>query len=316
MLEDACRNILTSSMALKGDETCLVVTDWKYLNIGSAFARAANGICKESLLLLMKERGSHGEEPPKIVAEAMREADVILMPTYRSLSHTRARKEACMNGARVASMPQITEDILSRTSGANFEQMRKDCGIWAKLLSDARVVRVVTAKGTDVSFSVDGREGQPDDGIYSEKGSFGNIPAGEVFIAPVEGTAEGTIVVDGSMAVDPGLLEEPIFIRMEEGHAIDIKGGKDAKALLEKISPFGRNARNLAEFAIGTNSAAKLTGNPLEDEKVKGTIHMALGDNSTFGGTVESPSHIDGIILEPTVFFDGRKIIDRGMWNI
>jgi len=314
-LEDACRNILSSSMALKDDETCLVVTDWRLYDIGSAFADVAREMCSEPILLVMNERSSHGEEPPRIVAEAMRHSDVILIPTYKSLSHTQARKEACKVGGRVASMPTITEEILYRVSEADFPEIEKDSALWAGVLSRTENVRVVTERGTDVSFSIKGREGIPDNGIYTSKGSFGNIPAGEAFIAPVEGTANGIIVVDGSMA-GPGILDEPIRITMVDGHATEIEGGKGAKILLEKINPHGMGARNLAEFAIGTNSAARLTGNALEDEKIKGTIHLALGDNSTFGGTVSSPSHLDGIILNPTVFFDENMLIEKGKWKI
>lgn len=302
-------------MALNKNETCLVVTDWKLYDIGRIFADVANQMCSESILMMMRERGSHGEEPPAIVADAMKDADVIMMPTYKSLSHTQARKEACQLGGRVASMPKISKEILARVSDADFVQLEKDCGAWADVLSNTEKVRVVSDKGTDVSFSISGREGIPDNGIYTQKGSFGNIPAGEAFIAPVEGTANGIIVVDGSM-VGERPLENPIRIRMENGYATDIEGEKESKELIEKIAPHGKNARNLAEFAIGTNEAARLTGNPLEDEKIKGTIHMALGDNSTFGGKISSPSHLDGIILEPTVYFDDNMLIERGKWLI
>ncbi len=302
-------------MAIKEDETCLVVTDWRLYDIGRIFADVALEMCTEPHLLMMRERNSHGEEPPRLVADAMLDADVVLIPTYRSLSHTRARKEACNHGARVASMPQITEDILSRVSKADFSVLERDCAAWADILTRTSNVRVITDRGTDITFSIEGRDGTPDNGIYTDKGAFGNIPAGESFIAPVEGSAEGTIVVDGSMA-GPGMLDEPITIRMEGGYATDITGGAGARTLIDKMAPHGKNARNLAEFAIGTNAAARLTGNVLEDEKIKGTIHLALGDNSTFGGKVSSSSHLDGIILEPTVSFDGKILIKNGKWNI
>ena len=302
-------------MGLKKDEACLVVTDDVLHKIGMMFYEVAAEMCDESLLILMGERTSHAEEPPVQVAKAMEDADVLLLPTNKSLSHTQARKNACNNGARVASMPEISEDILSRVSESDFGQMAKDCEKWSRSLTATKWVRITTEKGTDISFSIEGREGMIDDGNYSSKGSFGNIPSGEAFVAPLEGTANGRIAVDGSMA-SIGLLEDPIFIEMEKGYAQNISGGEGARKLLERVSPFGWDARNLAEFAIGTNGSAKLTGNALEDEKILGTIHMALGDNATFGGTVSSPSHLDGILLEPTVFFDDKKVIDKGKWMI
>jgi leucyl aminopeptidase (aminopeptidase T) len=314
MIEEICTLILKDSMGLSPEETVLVVTDNRLRDIGIAFYEAARPLCSEAVLMMMSERSSHGEEPPKLIAEAMKGADVVMMPTYKSLSHTKARLDACARGARIASMPQISEDMLSRIRGTDFLQLEQDGNRWAQILTNASEVHLITEKGTDLTFSIKGREGDPDNGRYTESGIFGNIPAGEAYVAPVEGTADGTLVVDGSMAGGVGVLEQPITIRIRGGLAREIEGGREAEALTSTLSRFGDDARNVAELGIGTNPNAILSGNTLEDEKVKGTVHIAFGDNSTFGGTVVSDSHLDGIILEPTLYLDGKKCIEKGKW--
>ncbi|MHC1604616.1 MAG: aminopeptidase [Candidatus Methanofastidiosia archaeon] len=315
MLEESCKMILASCMGVKNDETVVVVTDDKMQEIGKIFYDVAGEMCKESILLLMKERKSHGEEPPGIVAEAMKRADVLLLPTNKSLSHTLARMNASIFGARVASMPQITFDMLARVSCADFSQIERDSNMWAQILTDGTDVRVTSESGTDITFSIAKRDGFPDTGNYTIDGSCGNIPAGEAYIAPVEGSASGKVFFDGAMA-SVGLVETPIEAVFEKGIAVKICGGPEAKKLEEILSSFGNDARNLAELGIGTNNSAKITGNALEDEKVRGTIHLALGDNSTFGGKVSSPSHLDGIVMNPTLAVDGKTVIDKGQWLI
>ena len=78
------------------------------------------------------------------------------------------------------------------------------------------------------------------------------------------------------------------------------------------LEPYGKNGRNIAEFGIGANEKAKLSGMILEDEKVLGTVHIALGNNVTMGGNVNVGIHLDGVIKRPTVYFDHSLIMDKG----
>ena len=131
-------------------------------------------------------------------------------------------------------------------------------------------------------------------------------------MAPVEGTSNGVFVVDGSMA-GLGLIKNAnIKIEVENGYATKITGGKMASKLKQQLDGVGKQARNIAEFGIGTNDSAKLSGILLEDEKVMGTIHIALGNNVSMGGSVNVPIHLDGIIKKPTVYLDGKMIMENG----
>ena len=147
--------------------------------------------------------------------------------------------------------------------------------------------------------------------MFRERGQWGNLPTGEAYLAPIEGQSHGVVVVDGSMA-GVGLVRTPIRITVEDGFATAIEGGEEADRLRGLLDPHGRDARNVAEFGIGTNDQAILTGVILEDEKVMGTIHIAFGDNKSMGGSVRVASHLDGLVMSPTVWLDDRKVMEHG----
>jgi leucyl aminopeptidase (aminopeptidase T) len=236
----------------------------------------------------------------------MMNADVIIMPTTFSLTHTQAKIIACKNGARSASMPGITEKMMI-TGGmtADYDQVKDIALRFFKRLENARGVRVTTELGTDIRFDLEGCTWRMDTGSCKEPGSSSNLPAGELYIAPAD--ANGIFIVDGSMS-GLGILDSPLEFTVRKRHVTEIKG-KHAHKLISVLDKVGHKARNIAELGIGINPEAQLIGNVLEDEKVGGTVHIALGDNSTFGGDVVAGIHLDGIITKPRVFVDGEEFI-------
>jgi leucyl aminopeptidase (aminopeptidase T) len=305
----AARIAVRTCMGVKSFESVLIVTDEPRVKIAEAIRKAADDVAKETLLMVMRKRTRHGEEPPKAVEKAMCAADVVLAPTTYSLTHTQARLRATEAGARIATMPMITEGMMMR--GAMLADYRKVSMLTmkvAKLLNRASEVEVETRAGTKLRMSTAKRKAHPDTGIFHNPGDFGNLPAGEAFIAPVEGTAEGRVIVDGSM-VDR--VRGTVKIIFEKGVAKKISGSP-APGLVKMLRKAGPKAMNLAEFGIGTNPKARLIGNVLEDEKVLGTCHIALGDNSTFGGKIKAGIHVDGIIKYPTIELDGKIVMREG----
>ena len=298
-------------LAVRRRETVLVVTDDAKCEIGEVLYQVAKRRAREAVLMRMTQRQNHGQEPPPAVARAMLEADAIFLVTGMSLSHTGARRAANAKGARIASMPGITEDMILRTLSADYGRIKRLGEKISKIVSGAPEIRITTALGTDLAFSGKGRKAHPDTGIIPFKGGFTNLPAGEVYLAPLEGTANGRLVIDGAIA---GMwpLRRPIEVAVARGYAVGVGPGSEAARLWKLLAKHGRQALNVAEFGIGTNYKAKLTGNVLEDEKVLGTIHIAFGDNSTMGGTVRVPSHQDGIVTRPTVWIGSRKIMEDG----
>jgi leucyl aminopeptidase (aminopeptidase T) len=240
----------------------------------------------------------------------MKQADVVIMPTTKSLSHTTARIEATGAGARAVTLPTITTDIMQRTLNADYEVIKERSIKLAEKLTEAKTAKITAPNGTDLELVLESRSGHADTGIYQQSGEFGNLPAGEAYIAPVEGTVKGKLVVDGSMS-GAKVGSEEIELIIEEGSVVEINGKQAASDLQDMIAPYGQAAKNIAELGIGTNDQAQLSGNILEDEKVWGTAHVAIGDNSTMGGNIEVASHLDGIIEEPTIILDGQVIINK-----
>jgi leucyl aminopeptidase (aminopeptidase T) len=313
-LKEAALVALTDCANVKQGENVVVLTDQPLRNRGLAFWEAAREIGADAIFCEIMPRATNGEEPPKAVAALLRDCDVFMIPTSKSLSHTDARRQACAKGARGATLPNITEDTMSRTLRADYAGIEARTRRIATLLKGAKVARVTTELGTDITMTIESREWEEDTGIVREPGAFTNLPAGEAYIAPMEGTARGRIVADGSCA-GIGVVRQPITIDVAAGLATEISGGEEAAALKKMIAPFGEAGRNIAELGIGTNDKARLVGSTLEDEKVLGTVHIALGDNKSMGGNVSVASHLDLILKAPTLVIDGREIIKAGKWT-
>jgi len=303
------RIAVETCMNTKPEETVLVVTDTGKLEIAEAFAYTATAVGAKTVINVIQRMSRSGEEPPKPVIEAMKAADVVLIPTSRSLSHTDARRSATKAGARIASMPGITEDMMSIGGlTADYHKVAELTHRVADVVEKAKTAEVSTPSGTSLTMSIEGRTPQRDTGLYHNKGEWGNLPAGEVCLAPVEGTTRGTLVID-SMGT---IVTQPVQVRVEEGWARDFKG-QDAARLMEMLKSVDENAFNIGELGIGTNPKARVTGAVLEDEKVLGTVHIALGDNTSYaGGHTKSGIHLDGILFQPTVKVDGQLIMQNG----
>ncbi|WKZ68068.1 MAG: aminopeptidase [Melioribacteraceae bacterium] len=310
-LDKASQIAIRDCMGAKKKETILVVTDELKREIGLSLYENAKSLGHEALFIEMKSREINGEEPPVYVADLMKKFDVVLCPTAKSLTHTDARRNASASGVRVATFPGITKEVMIRGLNADYKKIAALTLKLKKRLEKTNVVRVTTARGTDITLPVANRKVIPSKGLFHKKGESGNLPTGEAFLAPIEGKSEGVFIADGSFA-GVGMLKTPIKIKVEKGLATEISGGREAEQLWKMISKFGDKGRNIAEFGIGTNDKAKLSGMLLEDEKVLGTVHIALGDNKSMGGKVHVPLHLDGVIKQPDVYFDDRLIMKKG----
>ncbi|MEX0999594.1 MAG: aminopeptidase [Thermodesulfobacteriota bacterium] len=315
-LKKAAEIALKDCMAVKKGERVLIITDEPARKIGRALWEGAKEMGAEAIFTEIITPRSNGEEPPEPIAELMKLVDVILIPTSKSLSHTDSRREASKAGVRIATLPGITEDMMTRTLNADYKEIAKKSDILAEIITKASNIRITSEKGTDINLAVEGRDGHSDTGLNHNPGDFSNLPAGEAYVAPMEGKSGGVIVFDGSMAGVGILKDEVINVKVEEGYATEITGGAGAEKLYSIMEPFGKLAFNLAELGIGTHDKALITGEVLEDEKVIGTVHIAFGDNKSMGGIIRVASHLDGVIMEPTVIVDGETIMDKGKFLI
>ncbi|GMR03447.1 MAG: aminopeptidase [Thermodesulfovibrionia bacterium] len=236
----------------------------------------------------------------RIVKKFRKQAvNAVIALSYYSTTHTKFKSlltETC--GTRYASMPLFDKSMLKGAMRVNWENIAKRTKKIAKRINRSENIEIQTPAGTDFFLSRKGRKARADTGIITTPGSSGNLPAGEVYLAPLEGTANGSLVLEWSPTRK---LKRPITLYVEKGMVKKIRGKeKYADYLKTKLLERAENA-NIAELGIGTNDKASRPDNILESEKILGTIHIALGDNSTFGGRVITPFHQDFVFFKPTV---------------
>ena len=307
-LAAAAKTAVNQCLALEPDETCVVVTDEERETIGEALYDAAHDVASDVTMVRYPPGETHGSEPPEPVAAAMAAGDVVFAPTTKSLSHTRARGRANEAGARVATLPGITREVFTTGLDADYRTIAAHCADVIEQVAGADEIRVTSPSGTDLTVIVGDREWMTDDGMEHEPGGMTNLPAGEVFVSPVD--ANGTYVVDGTMRPH-GLLEPDQQLRFEvrDGLVTEIDDPTIRETVETAAEAVGDAAYNLAELGIGTNVAVtELVGSVLLDEKAAGTVHVAIGDDMGIGGDVDAPIHLDGIVRDVAVTADGEPV--------
>ena len=310
-LHQAIHSALTDCLKLHRNEKLLILADEHQDKLGIQFYEIGKGLCNHPSLCIIPTIPNNGYEPPTSIVSMLKHADAALLITRRSLSHTQARSKASQSGVRIASLPNISKECLSRTLTGNYRNLIAKSRKIADILTIGRTARLTTPAGTDLTFSLSRMQGYADTGMVHEPGQFSNLPAGEGCAAPVQGSMQGVLVIDGSFP-EIGKIETPVRVFVKDGYAARIIGKKEADHIRQMLRPFGKLGRNIAEVGIGTNPHAKFTGCTLEDEKCLGTVHVAFGNNVSFGGKVSVKCHFDSILLKPTLLIDGQTILDNG----
>jgi leucyl aminopeptidase (aminopeptidase T) len=309
-LDRAVRAVIGDCLAVREGEGVLVIANPATQAIGERLRDQAEEAGAEAILALIAERGSHAEEPPAAIAAAMLASDVILAPTVQSLSHTAARKAATEAGARVATLPGVTEEMLARVMSADMEGLRRRGHALAEALTRGSEAWITCPRGSDLRLSIEGRSGICDAGELGEPGAFGNLPCGEGFIAPHDDAGGGRLVVDGTIA-SIGIPAEPVELELADGSLVSASG-EEGRRLIELLTAHGPQATSVAELGIGTNEKAILSGELLEDEKILGTVHVAFGASAGIGGAIQVPVHLDCVIMEPDLAIDGEPVLEGG----
>ena len=307
-LDRAVQTVVRRCLNIQPDEDVVVVVDEPLQDLGEKLRTAAQQSGADAVLTVMSPRATDGSEPPAPVAEALAACDVFIAPASRSLSHTLARKRASEAGARGATMPHVTADMLARLMSIDFDRLRSRSHAIADLLDKGTEAHVTCPSGTDLRLDLRGRQGIADDGDLTAPGAFGNLPCGEGFIAPAGG--EGTMYARSIAAI--GLTSgPPAKLTVENGH-LTAATSPEGEQLLGILREHGDAGTNLAELGVGTNDRATLTGNVLEDEKILGSVHVAFGASIAIGGTVSVPIHLDCVVTEASLEIDGTRVLDEG----
>jgi leucyl aminopeptidase (aminopeptidase T) len=197
----------------------------------------------------------------------------------------------------------------------DFEARRPVCKELADRLTSGSVLRVVNPAGTDLTMGLDGVVGNSHACLLDGPG-FTAVPNIEANCSPTQGTAEGRLLVDGSIPYyGVGIVQEPVEFTMEEGFVTGIRGGEQADLLAKLLAAQDDEwVYNVAQFAFGLNpDCVEFTGEMLNDEGVDGTVHVGIGTSANLGGTVSAKTHFDAIIRDPTVWIDGEAVVEAGV---
>lgn len=267
-------------------------------------------------LIVMLPTQADGQEPSEAVALACTQADIILALTKWSITHTKPLQKAKKKGAKVVTFPAVTGEILERCVPVDYKKIKKLTLKLEELLTDKKGIHLSSENGTDLLISTQGFSANPQYG-EARYGVHMNLPDGECSVGIKN--ANGLLVVGGSMSPDQeskwgkiGLIKKPIKLKIKDCFVTDIKGGKEAKVLSKILKAHGKPAYKIAELGIGVNPEAKIGGNVTEDEKVLGTIHIALGNDTGLGGSNYSRIHLDGVLENPTLEINGGLILKSG----
>lgn len=314
-MEKGAGTVVNKCAGVAPGEQVLIVTEASKGRIAECLAKVVGQAGGEPAIVTMVPRERDGQEPPAMIAAAMKSADVFLCVVGKSITHTKAVKEAVAGGARGLVLTQFSEEMMDHGGiEADFPAIAPTCRALAKKLENAKLVRLVTPHGTNLSYSAEGRRGNALYGVV-EKGQFSTIPTIEANVSPLEGTANGTIVADASVPyIGIGVLEEPVVCQVRDGRIISMEGGRQARMLKEDLdSKDDPNVYNVAEMGVGLNPKCRFCGFMLEDEGVRGSVHIGIGTSITLGGVVKAACHYDLIMTGATVVADGVELLRDGV---
>lgn len=308
------KQLFTSITHLKEGEKVIVITDDNKREIGEIVYKYAKDLF-ETTMMVMPPRSGHGAEPTEAIRTALLDCDVAFGATTMSMFHCKARINACKKGRlRWVGLQDYSLEMFEKGGlTADFDEVARVIDRVTKTFH-GKTFTLTSEGGTNMVCSVEGRKPVIDYGTSIKPGSASFPPNAEVALGPVEGTANGVLVIDGSIPHPRlNLIDEPIYCEVKDGMITDIKGGKQAEILKELLEGFNDpTVYNVGELGLGLNKENYLCGNMAPDEGSFGNIHIGIGKNLQFGGHVDSPLHLDMVIKTISCDIDGKAIMKNG----
>ena len=314
---NAINNIVLNCGGLKENDSVLILCDVSTREIAKEFLNCVISYNTNVALMEIPELPNHGAEPVDYAKEAMCRATLIMSLCGFSLAHSRARVDSSLLGARFLSLPLydwalLEDECLRIDYSAQSGRVRK----FADAFTAGIQVQVSTKAGTNIRLGIAGRIGNYCPGVVRDPGDLGSPPDIEANVSPIENSAEGVVVVDGSITMPGfGLLYTPVELEVRAGKVVEFRSlNRDYVIKLNQI--FGDNnslRRVVAECGVGLNPAAKLTGSMLTDEGALGCVHFGLGSNFTVGGLNQVDFHLDFVFRDASLTVDGRQLINFGL---
>jgi 2,5-dihydroxypyridine 5,6-dioxygenase len=293
-------------------ENVVISSDFNKLRIAECIAGAVLALEAKPTIVMITPTGAHGAQLTKAAEDAVASSDVFFLPATYSQTHTDARVRALANGARGTTMCEVTEDLLC--TGAmlgNFVECDARGRKIGAAIANATNFRFTTKEGTDLTGVIAGRPVQYETGLFREPGQFAAWPNSEVNISPVEGTANGKVVVNVRIMNIGVMKDEPTTLFVKDGLVVGAEGtgGEELMKLLSDLSD--PTAFNVAEFGLGLNPVSRMYANNLEDLGKWGTGHMGIGSSYAIGGKVKAPCHVDASFSDVMVYLDDKLIYEK-----
>ena len=292
-------------LAIKpGENVAIVCDDHSAMEMVHALAAVAGRAGAECAILHQPSRPPERKnELSPMIEAAFAKTDVLISLTgFGGAPAYAAIVKGLLNAKRLRTMSMVMRDMTNFTSGsalADYRALHAEGQALAALWAAGRTMRITTEAGTDIAAPITADEVIVECGYATEPGTNAAFSDGEVSSRPLEGEAEGVIVIDGP-ATGIARPEAPIRIEVRGGKAVSIRGDGPEAAQLRHIVETVPGADNIAEFGIGLNGACLRNGCFQEEKKARGNVHIALGDNIYYGGTVRSPVHLDMAVYRPT----------------
>ena len=315
--EDRAELIVRELLAVRpGEQVALVLDPESEMEMAWALAQAVEAVDAEYTFLTIPARETNRKnELTPVVERGLEAADVLIgltraggAPTYAS-----AVKEL-YEAKRLRGMSMVMRTMENFTSGgalADYAELKEEGDRLAALWRRADRIRVTTPAGTDFRSTVAGEDVVVECGYATAPGLEAAFSDGEVSQMPNEGAASGRIVVDGPMA-HLGLGDGPVALTVDGGRVVGVEGDDERSAALRKILADVPRADNIAEVGIGLNASCRRNGDFEEEKKARGYVHIAIGDNVFYGGTVRCAVHMDMVLYAPTVWLDDHLVVDAG----
>lgn len=323
-VEQGARNAIETCMGVKPNESVVLVTDRKVPEVGDALEKAARKVTDKVHRFVLEDFGPRPlAEVPKALADAAERADVSLWAaaSVKGELPVRMAYRKHLKNARHGHMPGVTRELMEQGMNADYDAVADLTMKLFRRVQGVRKARVTNPNGTDfeVVFHPDWKW-LPDTGKFHSKGDWGNLPAGEVYTAPVwlHGTIVTNLLGDFFSEKYKELVPPLRFEVRDSKVQVDTITGANPDVVREfkeylLSDPMGTRA---GEFAMGTNlGLTKLVGNLLQDEKIPG-VHVAFGNpyGDQTGAPWNARTHVDVVILETDVWLDGVQVQKRGKY--
>ena len=310
-LYQAAEKAVVQSLALKDGEQFLLVTDKQKLEIAEALAHWAMEKGVETTTYLMTESLRPITEPTTLFRLLCVKASAMAYMLDARMEEKPFRGymvKAGVANSRICMMPGLTRDMMERLVNIDFHELDIFGKKLLDKLTDSEDILVENEEGTRIEFSVKGRKWKNDNGDISQKGMHGNLPAGEIFTAPVEESFNGKLVIS--------LIDDKLgkgAMEFEKGRLVGYRG----EGIEKIVTHIGDDdtGKIIGEFGIGTNPRAKICPNMLEAEKAYGTAHFAIGDSYGIGINT-SPHHYDALVDKVSIRTNGEYIVRDGKFLV